>query len=379
MNERAVPSAELMPPCGSMSTSLGRAAARQSLARSSRRRSSTTPTSIGCWRSVIQIAQRHAEIVFANEVLGRSTKASLVLAARARPESGAPSHRSGPARQPRGAGLARQTRRPRPAHRAARSPGFRCRSARPARGRAIRSAGCSQSRSETRSTRCASEIRRVRTPSRRTPRPERATRADAGSRRWTVSHAHGTRNGPLGLVRHYAPYGRGAGARSARPRHGVHRRTRAPAPLAYPSVLHCCSGEKHRYLARGPASIYKNRGSTWELSNTARATVAQRRDATDAAAGARGGVRAAAERPGGRRYRADGMWPPSTASQPRPEWCDLRRGVMPYAAVASALAVGVVNPSSCGIGGGGFMLIYDRAQRASVPRLSRASAGGGHA
>src|SRR5262249_10271969 len=33
------------------------------------------------------------------------------------------------------------------------------------------------------------------------------------------------------------------------------------------------------------------------------------------------------------------------------------------AAVATALAVGVVNPSSCGIGGGGFMLVFERAQR----------------
>jgi gamma-glutamyltranspeptidase/glutathione hydrolase len=33
------------------------------------------------------------------------------------------------------------------------------------------------------------------------------------------------------------------------------------------------------------------------------------------------------------------------------------------AAVATALAVGVVNPSSCGVGGGGFMLIFDQATR----------------
>jgi len=33
------------------------------------------------------------------------------------------------------------------------------------------------------------------------------------------------------------------------------------------------------------------------------------------------------------------------------------------AAVATSLAVGVANPTSCGIGGGGFMLIYDHATR----------------
>lgn len=33
------------------------------------------------------------------------------------------------------------------------------------------------------------------------------------------------------------------------------------------------------------------------------------------------------------------------------------------AAVATSLAVGVTNPTSCGIGGGGFMLIYDQATR----------------
>ena len=42
------------------------------------------------------------------------------------------------------------------------------------------------------------------------------------------------------------------------------------------------------------------------------------------------------------------------------------------AAVATALAVGVVNPTSCGIGGGGFMLIFDHATRPRVRRSTTA-------
>jgi len=46
------------------------------------------------------------------------------------------------------------------------------------------------------------------------------------------------------------------------------------------------------------------------------------------------------------------------------------------AAIATSLAVGVVNPTSCGIGGGGFMLIYDRAAKRVVALDYRETAPG---